>query len=337
MKEGNPMKKLRKIIVVFLLVFLLTGCTKQLVVEKTNDKGKKTKEVIKYDEGKNATGQTLTKNILCQPTDKELANIYKDNGVNTNKLVKCSEFKPTYNSKEGIWDNIFIRPLSWVILKLGYFIKNFGLAVIIAGLIIRLILYPVTNKSAMQSENLKKAQPDLQRLEKKYANKADDQQAMMQKSQEMMAIYKKYNISLFSGCLIAIVQLPLFIAFLEAINRTPAIFEGKFIGLQLGTTPWFALSQGNFWYLIIPIIVFVVTFYSLKLNGTSVTDESNPAAGSTKMMMNVMVVVITISSFQLSTAIGLYWITSSLFTVIQNLLAIRKAKRSDNHAKIKKA
>ena len=195
------MKKLKKIIIVFLLVFLLTGCTKQLVVEKTNDKGKKTKVVVKYDEGKNATGQSLTKNILCKPTDEELANIYKENGVNTDKMVSCKEFTPTIKSDEGLWDNVFIKPLAWVILKLGYLVKNFGLAVILAGLAIRLVLYPVTKKSAMQSENLKKAQPELQRLEKKYANKTDDQQAMMQKSQEMMAIYKKYNISLFSVAL----------------------------------------------------------------------------------------------------------------------------------------
>ncbi len=327
------MKKLKKIIIVFLLVFLLTGCTKQLVVEKTNDEGKKTKVVFKYDEGKNATGQSLTKNILCKPTDEELANIYNENGVNTDKMVSCKEFTPTIKSDEGLWDNVFIKPLAWVILKLGYLVKNFGLAVILAGLAIRLVLYPVTKKSAMQSENLKKAQPELQRLEKKYANKTDDQQAMMQKSQEMMAIYKKYNISLFSGCIIAFIQLPLFIAFLEAINRTPAIFEGHFLGLQLGTTPWFALSQGNFWYIIIPVIVFLVTFFSFKFTRNDVTDTSNPAAGSTKIMMNVMVVVITISSFQLSTAIGLYWITSSLFTIIQNLLVMR----GGNSARIKKS
>ena len=322
----KKLKKIGKILIVFLLVFLLTGCTKQLVVEKTNSKGKKTKTVVRYTKGKNATGQSLTKNIICKPTEKELIKIYKDNKVNTDKLVDCKNFVTKVKASEGLWDNIFIKPLAWLILKLGYLVKNFGLAVILAGLAIRLILYPVTKKSAMQSENLKKAQPELQRLEKKYANKMDDQQAMM-------AIYKKYNISLFSGCLIAIIQLPLFIAFLEAINRTPAIFEGKFLGLQLGTTPWFALSKGNLWYLIIPVIVFIVTFFSLKLNGTQATDNSNPAAGSTKMMMNMMVVVITISSFQLSTAIGLYWITSSLFTVIQNLLVAR----SGNSAKIKKS
>lgn len=326
------MKKLKKFIMVFLLVFLLTGCTKQLVVEKTDSKGKKTEVVVKYEEGKNATGQTLTKNIICKPTNKELVNIYKENKVNVDKLVDCSKFVPSIKTQEGLWDNIFIKPLAWIILKLGYFVKNFGLAVILAGAIIRLILYPLTKKSAMQSENLKKAQPELQRLEKKYANKTDDQQAMIQKSQEMMAIYKKYDISLFSGCMVAFIQLPLFIAFLEAINRTPAIFEGKFLGLQLGTTPKFAMANGNYWYIILPILVFIVTFFSMKLNGTQATDDSNPAAASTKMMVNIMVVVITISSLQLSTAIGLYWITSSLLTVIQNLIV----KRSGNSARIKK-
>ncbi len=325
------MKKLKKIIVVFLLVFLLTGCTKQLTVKETDKETGKTKKVaVIYKKGKNATGQTLTKNIVCKPSDKELVKLYEDSGVKLEKLPSCSKFTPSFND-EGLWENLFVRPLSWIILKVGYLVKNFGLAVILVGILIRLILYPVTKKSAMQSENLKKAQPELQKLEKKYANKTNDQQAMMQKSQEMMAIYKKYDISLFSGCLVALIQLPLFIAFLEAINRTPAIFEGKFLGLQLGTTPSFALSHGNFGYIILPVLVFIVTFFSLKLNGTQATDDSNPAASSSKMMMNVMIVMITISAFQLSTAIGLYWISSSLFTIIQNLLV----KRSGNSARIK--
>lgn len=329
----KKLKSMSKIVVVFLLVFLLTGCTKQLTVEKTRSNGKKTKTVVRYVKGKNATGQSLTENILCRPENEELIKLYNKNGVKTEKLTSCSSFTPKIKASEGIWDNIFIKPLSWIILRLGYLVNNFGLAVILAGLAIRLILFPVTKKSAMQSENMKKAAPELQKLEKKYENKANDQQAMMQKSQEMMAIYKKYNISLFSGCIIAFIQLPLFVAFLEAINRTPAIFEGKFLGLQLGTTPWFALTKGHIVYVIIPIIVFIVTYFSLKNSGSQMQDSSNPAMGSTKMMMNMMVVIITFSSFQLSTAIGLYWITSSLFTVIQNLLVVR----SGNRAKVKKS
>ena len=85
----KKLNKIGKILIVFLLVFLLTGCTKQLVVEKTNDKGKKTKEVVKYDNGKNATGQSLTKNILCRPEDKDLIKLYKDNEAENYRFGIC--------------------------------------------------------------------------------------------------------------------------------------------------------------------------------------------------------------------------------------------------------
>ena len=129
------MKKLKKIFIVFLLVFLLTGCTKQLYTEKTNSSGKKQKTVVRYTKGKNATGQALTKNIICKPNNEELIKLYNKNKVNVNKLVECSKFKPDINKTEGVWDNIFIKPLSWLILKLGYLVKNFGLAVILAGIV----------------------------------------------------------------------------------------------------------------------------------------------------------------------------------------------------------
>ena len=92
-------------------------------------------------------------------------------------------------------------------------------------------MYPLTRKSAMQSENLKLAQPELDKLEKKYKNR-QDQESMMQKSQEMLLIYKKYQINPMAGCLYAFIQLPLFLAFYEALNRLPLIFEGTFLGLH---------------------------------------------------------------------------------------------------------
>ena len=91
------------------------------------------------------------------------------------------------------------------------------LLIILITIGIRILLFPVTQKTAMQSENMKKAQPELARLEKKYENK-QDQESMMKKSQEMMAIYKKYNISPMAGCIFALLQIPLLFAFLEAIN-----------------------------------------------------------------------------------------------------------------------
>lgn len=309
-----------KIVIVLLLLLLTTGCTKTLT-----DSDKK---AVKNE----TTGQTLTENILCRPTNKETIKLYEKNKVKIDKLPECEDFSITSGKYEGLWTSLFVKPLAFILIWLGNLVKNNAISIIIVSIAIRLIAFPLTKKTAMQSELIKKAQPELNKIQKKYANK-QDQESMIKQNQEIMMVYQKYKINPISGCLFAFIQLPIFIAFFEAIQRTPVIFEDKFLGLQLGTTPWFALSKGNFWYLIIPVIVFIVTFFSLKLNGTQATDNSNPAAGSTKMMMNMMVVVITISSFQLSTAIGLYWITSSLFTVIQNLLVAR----SGNSAKIKKS
>ena len=94
------------------------------------------------------------------------------------------------------------------------------------GIILRLILLPMSKKTMAMNENMKKAKPELDKLEKKYRNKTD-QQSMMMKSQEMMLIYKKYNISPVSSCLIAFIQLPILFAFLEAIQRVPVIFEER--------------------------------------------------------------------------------------------------------------
>ena len=170
----------------------------------------------------------------------------------------------------------------------------------------------------MQSELMKKAKPELDRLEKKYENKTDND-SMMRKSQEMMMIYKKYNINPVSGCLFAFIQLPLFIAFFEAINRVPAIFEENFVGFQLGTTPLTGISNGSYIYIILTVIVGLSTFFSLKFNSAS-----NPDNQQVKTMNKVMFFMILIMSLFMSSALNIYWVTTNLFTVVQNLLVKRE-------------
>ena len=182
---------------------------------------------------------------------------------------------------------------------------------------------PLTTKTLRQSENLKKAQPEIDRINRKYENK-NDQDSMMQKSQETLMVYKKYNINPLSSCIFAFIQIPLLFAFIEAINRTPALFEGRFLGLHLGLTPLTALSRGEWWYLIIVIILAAVTYYSLNFNKTISMD--NDAEKQMNMMNKVMLAIIVMTSFTLSTAICLYWIASSLFTVLQNIIMKRVKK-----------
>lgn len=299
------MKK-RKIVVLLLCLFLLTGCTKML---KDQDK-----KVVKNDE----TGQAITENIICRPTDKTTLEIYKEYEVDIDALPSCDNFTPL-NNYEGLWTSLFVKPLAWLIIKVGSLVKNYGLALIFTCLLIRLILYPLTKKTAMQSELIKKAQPELNKIEKKYENKttAEDQN---RKAQEMMLVYQKYKINPVSGCLLSFVQLPLLFAFYEAINRTPAIFEDKFLLFELGKTPWNAITHGEYIYILLVVLIFLATLVSFRK-----TLKDQTAQGvNMKTTIYFMLALITYSSFTIASGVGIYWITSNIFTIIQNLLVERK-------------
>ena len=331
------MKKNKKLLVILLVALLtLTGCTKQF----KDAEGK-----VVQDE---KTKQTLVENILCQPEElrdvyedaikqkkKDYKQMYEDGDLSKNdykkktknildidKLPVCTEFSAFEGGYETLWSSVFIKPLAWVIVSLGKLLwNNYGLAIIVITILIKLVLFPVTQKSLKQSENIQKAQPKLNRIEKKYANKTD-QESMMMKSNEMMAVYKEYKINPMSGCLLSFLQIPLFFAFYEALNRLPILFEGKFLWFHMGMTPLAAAGEGYWYYLILPIIVGLVTYFSFKMNNNNMNGEQ---AKQMKMMFNIMIVMIFVTSFSMSVAIIIYWITNSILAILQNLL-IKRSK-----------
>ena len=310
MKKSNKLK----ILIIIALVFLTTGCATTL----TDKDNKPVKNEV--------TGQNLTENILCRPTDKDTIKAYEKNGVKIEKLPSCEDFNITSGGYESLWTNLFIKPLSFILIKVGELVKNYAIAVIIVSLSIRLIAYPVTKKTAMQSELIKKSQPELERIQKKYKDK-QDQESMMKQNQELLAVYQKYNINPMSGCLFSMLQLPLFIAFFEAVQRTPAIFEDKFIGLQLGTTPAVGISTGTFYmYALLILLIAASTYFSFKMNSTG-----NMQDPSMKMMPYMMTGMIVITAIFMPSGLGIYWITSNVFTIIQNIL-VKRSKEANGKA-----
>lgn len=307
------MKK-KYLIILVILCLMLTGCTKYI-----SDDNKK--RVVNE-----TTGQNLPSNILCKPEDQELMKIYEkysDNlDVDLDKLPACDDLK-FYDSDNynGLWVQLIVMPLAWLIVKVGTLVKNYGVAVMLVGLLIRVILLPFSIKTMKQSANMQKAQPELARLEKKYANK-NDNDSMMQKSQEMMMIYKKYSISPLGSCLLSFIQLPLFFGFLEAINRIPAIFEETLGVYQLGTTPLVGLKAGNYYYIILILMILLTTYLSFK-NSMTNNMGSTEQQKQMKMMTTVMIVFIGFASFGLPAAIALYWVVTNGFNVIQNLFLKR--------------
>ena len=303
------MKRKTKIFIIALLLLLSTGCTKQL---------KDGKEVVVNEE----TGQTLTSNILCKPSDENLYETYSKYDdklqVSLDDLPACKSFTPNKLEYKSLWESIFIKPLAFIILKLGYLVKNMGISVMIIGLLIRLIMMPIQIKSIKQTENMKKAQPELAKIERKYRDKTDNE-SLMAKSQETMLLYKKYNINPVSGCLMAFIQLPLFFAFLEAINRVPAIFEGSFLTMNLGMTPATGIAQHNYIYIILIVLIILTTYLSFK-NSMSSQEQNNEMAEQMKFMFIFMILMVSLASLSLPTAIALYWIVTNGFAVIQNLI-----------------
>ena len=311
----NNNKKTIKILLLILSLAMLTGCTKTLTGED--------KKPVKYEE----TGKALTENVLCRPTDENVVNIYKENNVDIDKLPKCETFKP-FSEYEGLWTTIFVKPLAWAIINIGLLLEKIGLgkglangfAIVISCLVIRLILYPLTRKTAMQSEKLKEVQPQLEKLEKKYKDKTSEED-QKRKAEEMMAIYSKNKINPLSSCLLSFIQIPLLFAFLEAINRTPVIFENKFLKLDMGTT----ISHGimsNLWYayIIFLLLILATSYFSFR----KTLKDQTAMAKQMKGTIYFMLAMILVAAFSLPVALGIYWITSSLFTIAQNMIVERK-------------
>lgn len=297
-------KKFQKIILLFLLIITLTGCTKRFTVEdKEND-----------------TTKAYVSNIICKPESEDLLKIYTDNAeeqkIDIDSLPYCSELKINSGGYEGLWTSIFVKPLAWLIIKLGNLVKNYGISIMVIGFLLRALMFPISKKTNNMSKNMKKAQKDLENLERKYRGR-ENKEAMMMKSQEMLMIYKKYDISPFSGCLVALIQTPIFFAFLEAVYRVPAFFEETLWKFNLGATPLEGFKSGNYWYAILIILIGLATYYSFKNIQTPTGEEQQKQA---KMMTTFMLVFIIIASFSLPTAIALYWIVSNSFTILQNLI-----------------
>lgn len=336
------MKNKFKLCVLLVIPLLLSGCG-------SND-------YIKDEDGKivinEVTGQNLQKDIFCKPSkDTEVYKLYEkyeDQMKNKlSKLPECSDFKINSTKTKSLWQGVFVKPLAFLILKLGYVLKDWGLtksflavSLIIIGLLIRLIILPFNIKTQKQSQNMQKAMPEIQKIERKYAGR-QDQEAVALKAQETMMVYQKYKVNPFMSCLIALIQIPLFFAFLQAIYKIPAIYEGELFGWNLGTTPAVGIFQEhNYTFIILIVLIILTTYFSFKytMSQTSATATTPDAGKQMKFMLYFMTILIGITSFSLPTAIAVYWVVTYAFIIIQTFVMrlIQKKKENSSNKKLAK-
>lgn len=112
-----------------------------------------------------------------------------------------------------MFEYLITRPLGWIIEQIYSLVANYGFAIIIFTVIIKLILLPLNVKSQKAMRKQQKIQPILQELQKKYAN---DQEKLQK---EMMKLYKENNISMTGGCLPMLIQMPILVGLYQVIQK----------------------------------------------------------------------------------------------------------------------
>ena len=89
----------------------------------------------------------------------------------------------------------------------------------------------------------------------------------------------------------------------------------------MGTTPGVGISNGNYWYILLIILIIGTTFISFR---KTLKDQSGPTAQQMKYTIYFMLIMISVASLTLPAALGIYWITSSTFTILQNIYVEKK-------------
>lgn len=204
---------------------------------------------------------------------------------------------------------------------------SYALAIIILGLIVRLILLPLTIMQMKSMLGMTEIQPELQRLQKQYANNRE------KLSEEMMKLYQEYNVKPAAGLPI-LIQLPILYILFWAIR------DYNFADSAHANFFWISRLNDTDPTYILPIVLGIIMFIQQKIAmsiNPQAMDPSNPMNMTMKMMLYVMPLIMAFSATQMPSGLVIYWLTTSGFMVFQQLYMnrVRKkelAKRAEERA-----
>lgn len=221
-------------------------------------------------------------------------------------LSGCTEINEDITSEsDGIWNSFFVYPMSWFITFFADIFANYGVAIIVVTLIVRLLLVPLNVKQIKSQVSMQAIQPELKEIQKKYSSK--DAATQKKSQEEQMALFQKYGVNPLAGCLPLIVQMPILISMYHAIMRTPEIKDGAFL--------WFELGDTN--NIVLAVIAGGATFFQQKLMMASNQSSANPTMN---IMLYMMPIMLTIFAYFFPSALALYWVVGNVFMVVQTVL-----------------
>ena len=196
---------------------------------------------------------------------------------------------------------------------------NYGIAIILLTFLVRLVLFPLGRKQAMSAQKMQELQPYLKEIQEKYK---DDKERL---TKETFAVYKKHSFNPFGGCLPAVVQLPIFVGLWQALNTSVVLRHASFLWIRDLAAPdmMFQFPGGTEipflgkWFNILPLVVVSLMLVQTKLFSPPAT---TPEAEMNQKMMKYMMAFMAVMFYKVPAGLGIYFITSSLWSIGERLL-----------------
>ncbi|MFA5927835.1 MAG: membrane protein insertase YidC [Candidatus Margulisiibacteriota bacterium] len=205
----------------------------------------------------------------------------------------------------------------WVFQLLKFifsFVGNYGLAIIILTVLIKILFIPLTHKSLESMSKMQKLKPEMDKLKEKYKDNAQ------KLNEETMKMYQKHKVNPFSGCLPLLVQLPIFFALFSVLQYAIELRGQPFIVLPfqfLGQQMWITdLSLKDPTY-ILPVLMGISMFIQQKM---STVDSNDPQA----KMMSWMSVIFTFMFLNFPSGLVIYWLVNNLLSIWQQYYVNKK-------------
>mgnify|MGYP000843715932 FL=1 len=208
----------------------------------------------------------------------------------------------------------FASPLFWLLNKLHELIGNWGWSIIALTIIVKAVLYPLTNASYRSMAKMRAVAPKLQAIKEKYG---DDRMAQQQ---AMMQMYKDEKINPLGGCLPMLLQIPVFIG----------LYWALFASVELRQAPWLGwitdLSRPDPFY-ILPLIMAGTMFAQTFLNPP-------PTDPMQAKMMKIMPMVFSVMFFFFPAGLVLYWVVNNLLTIAQQWYINRNIEKQRTQGEV---
>jgi len=198
------------------------------------------------------------------------------------------------------WFGILAKPMFWLMEQFFYITRNYGIAIILLTIVVRILLFYPSLKSATAMEEMKALQPQMTALREKY--KKDPQKL----NAEMMRLYKEHKVNPLGGCLPMLLQLPFFVALYNVLSVSIELRQASFIPFWIKD-----LSVHDPFY-ILPVLMGVSMVFTMKMTSTSVDPQQQ------KMMMYMNLAFIFLFAW-LPAGLLLYITLSNVLSIVQQL------------------